>query len=469
VVVFLMVFLSGCAAVGKGYNPPRTQVPASWQGATAGGAAKGADLGQWWRRFQDPVLDDLVTKALAASTDLKTARAQLREARARRDVARAGLGPTVTASASASRSGSDGPGSIDTSGVSTRDLYQAGFDASWEPDVFGGARRGLEAAEADVGASVESLRDVQVSLVAEVARDYTDLRTGEKRLSIAEDNVSAQEELYKLTRWRRQAGLASELDEAQASTLLQQTRASLPALHTAVVEARYSLDILLAVPPGGLQQILKSADGIPKASDRVAVGIPADTLRQRPDVRAAERRLAAQTSRLDQAEAERYPSFRLTGSLGLQAVTLAGLGDTSTHSLLGSITAPIFEAGRIRADIEVQNALLEQARVAYQKTVLTALQDVENALVELSNTGRRRDELSGAVASARQALDLARQQYSAGLVDFQTVLDSERTVLNLEDQLASSTGDHSDALIQLYKALGGGWTPESAAKAQESS
>jgi outer membrane protein TolC len=173
--------------------------------------------------------------------------------------------------------------------------------------------------------------------------------------------------------------------------------------------------------------------------------------------------LAAQTARLDQAEAERYPSFRLAGSLGLQAATLGGLGDTTTHSLLGSITAPIFEAGRIRGDIEVQDALLEQARIAYQKTVLTALQDVENALVELSSSGRRRDELTLAVGSARQALELARHQYSAGLVDFQTVLDSQRTVLGLEDQLASSTGDHSTALIQLYKALGGGWTPGSAA------
>jgi len=454
-VLLAIIPLGGCAISGSDYRPPDTAVPAHWQGPAAPGARDPATLAHWWRRFNDPGLDDLIQKALAASTDLKTAQARLREARARRDLESADLGATVTASASASRSKSGGE--------AAHELYQGGFDASWEPDVFGGVRQGVRAADADVQASLESLRDVRVSLISEVALNYTELRTGEKRLAIAGANLAAQQELYELTRWRRQAGLASELDETQALTLLQQTRAALPSLRTAVVESRYRLDILLALPPGELKRSLTSTGDIPVAGDDVAVGIPADTLRQRPDVRAAERRVEAQTARLDQARAARYPSLRLTGFLGLQAASLGGLSASgaTTNSLLAGVTAPIFESGRIRSNIEVQDAVLEQDRLAYEKAVLDALQEVENALVSVSNFSQRQAELARAGASARQALELARQQYSAGLADFQTVLDSQRTVLSLDDQLATSEGDHSTALIQLYKALGGGWTPSS--------
>jgi multidrug efflux system outer membrane protein len=245
-------------------------------------------------------------------------------------------------------------------------------------------------------------------------------------------------------------------------SLLEQARAALPNLRTAVVEARYRLAILLARPPGELDARLKDTGRIPLADDKVAAGIPADTLRQRPDVRAAERSLAAQTARVGEAEAARYPSFRLSGSLGLQALAASELftGDAVNNSLLAGITAPIFDSGRIRSNIKVQDARLEQARVAYKAAVLTALGDVENALVELDNTRQRREQLSRAAAAARQTLDIARQRYTAGLADFQSVLDSQRTVLSLEDQLVSSTGDFSTTLIRLYKALGGGWTPD---------
>ncbi len=450
----MAIFLGGCAIAGSDYRPPDTVVPPHWQGPAAPGARDAATLADWWRRFNDPVLDDLIQKALAASTDLKTAQARLREVRARRDLASANLGPTVTASATASRSKSGGE--------AAHEQYQGGVDAGWEPDLFGGVRQGVRAADADVQANLESLRDVRVSLISEVALNYTGLRTSEKRLAIAEENLAAQQELYELTRWRRQAGLVSDLDEAQALTLLQQSRASLPSLRTAVVEARHRLDILLALPPGELERTLRSTGNIPVADDKVAVGIPAATLRQRPDVRAAERRLAAQAARLGEARAARYPSLRLTGSLGLRAASLSGLGEAAaTNSLLAGITAPIFDSGRIRSNIEIQDAVLEQDRLAYQGSVLVALQEVENALVSVSNSSRRQAELIRAAASAGQALELARQQYSVGLADFQTVLDSQRTVLNLDDQLATSEGDHSTALIQLYKALGGGWTPQS--------
>lgn len=451
--------LSGCMTVGPDYRPPETGVPPQWSAKTTVAAADMALLAQWWRQYQDPVLDGLVADALAANLDLATATAQLREARARRTLSGAALGPTITATGSGSRT---------TTGVDdnsrTTELYSAGFDASWEPDVFGGLRRGVEAAEADLGASAESLRATQVSLVAEVVLNYVDLRTSERRLAVAEASVAARGETLDLTRWRVQAGLVSALDAAQAQTELESARAAMPALRTAISGAQNRLAVLLGRTPGDLQARLNEA-AIPQTDVSMAVGIPADTLRQRPDVRAAERRLAAQTARLGEAEAARYPSFSLSGSLGLNALSLESLanGASAARSLFAGVTAPIFDSGRIGANIEIQDALLEQARLTYRAAVLGALEDVENALVAVANAGERRHQLAQATAAAREALQIAEHRYASGLTDFLNVLDSQRTLLSLEDQLASSTGDLAIAQIQLYKAVGGGWSPAGAA------
>lgn len=463
--VLLVFALSGCTAVGPDYRPPEAVVPARWQAVDGGQAPDAAILAQWWRQFGDPTLDGLVADALAANTDLATARAQLREARARRELARASLWPSLTGSGSASRSRSG----EETGSGRTGNLFSASLDASWEPDVFGGTRRGLEAAEADLQASGEALRDTRVSLVAEVVGNYLDLRSAERRLAIAEASLTAQAEIYQLTQWRRQAGLVSELDEAQARTSLEQTRAGLPALRTAVVAARHRLAILLGRSPGELDTRLAATGVQPLAADAVAAGIPADTLRQRPDVRAAERRLAAQTARLGEAEAARYPSVALAGSLSLGALKLNRLftGDATGASLLAGITAPIFDAGRIKSNIAVQDAILEQSRLAYRGAVLTALEDVENALTGVANARQRCSELSRAAASARETLAIARDRYAAGLADFQAVLDGQRTQLSLEDALASATGDYGNAQIRLFKALGGGWTPGAAPDQEE--
>ncbi|MFA5081589.1 MAG: efflux transporter outer membrane subunit [Hydrogenophilaceae bacterium] len=454
----VLLALSGCAAVGPDYRAPETAAPAQWQAAHDGGRRDAEILARWWRQFADPVLDGLIADALAVNTDLATAQAKLREARARRDLAKAGLAPSVTLSGSASRSRSSG----ETGSGATHNLFSTGFDASWEPDLFGGARRGLEAAEADLQAGAEGLHDTRVSLVAEVASNYLELRSNEQRLAIAEASLAAQSETYDLTRWRQQAGLVSELDAAQALTALEQTRSGLPGLRTAITGARHRLATLLGRAPAELDARLAATGVIPLAPNAVATGIPADTLRQRPDVRAAERRLAAQTARLGEAEAARYPSFRLTGSLGLDALALNRLfgGNAGSGSLLAGITAPIFDAGRIRSNIAVQDAVLEQSRLAYRSAVLAALEEVENALAGLANLGQQHEQLSRAAASARATLALARNRYAAGLADFQAVLDSQRTQLNLEDQLASATGAYGNAQIRLYKALGGGWTPD---------
>jgi NodT family efflux transporter outer membrane factor (OMF) lipoprotein len=458
--------LSGCAAVGPDYVPPATGVPAGWarlDPATlpVAHAAASGDLGQWWQSLNDPLLSELIDEALQASPDLRSAQARLREARARRAVAAAGQYPGVTASGSASRSrSSEAAGS----GV-TRNFFSAGFDASWELDVFGGVRRSVEAAAADLESAVASLHDTQVSLASEVALTYVGVRAQQTRLGIARSNLASQSETLQLTDWRAQAGLVSSQDVEQARSNREQTRAQIPSLETSLAEAEHRLDFLLGRVPGTLHARLAATGELPAVPGRIAVGIPADTLRQRPDVRAAERRLAAETARVGVAEAARYPSFDLSGSIGLEALTLGGLGDSgAASSLLAGIAGPIFNAGRLRAQVEIQDAVREQAQVTYEQTVLAALQEVENALVALARNRERVEALAIAAESAGNAAQLARQRYSAGLIDFQSVLDTERSVLSTEDSLASSRADSVLALIRLYKALGGGWSPQTATR-----
>lgn len=458
VAALLAVALGGCAAVGPDYSEPQLAVPAGWSAGTGTDAMDAVLLARWWHGFGDPVLDRLVADALAANLDLAQARARLREARARRGVAGAALMPSVDASLSGSRSRSSGQ----SGSGSTRELYSAGFDASWELDVFGGVRRSVEAAQADLEASVESLSDTRVSLAAEVALNYIDLRTAEQRLAIAEESIAYRGENHQIIRWRQQAGLVSELDLAQATTDLESTRAVLPPLRTAVTEAKNRLAVLLGRNPGELESLVHADRPIPLAAGEIVAAIPADTLRQRPDVRVAERRLAAQTARLGEAEAARYPSFRLSGSLGLEALELDALADrdANTRSLFGGITAPVFNAGRIAANIEIQDALVEQARLAYRAAVLAALEEVENALTAVANTDARRAKLAEAAAAARTTLAIAEYRYASGLADFLSVLDAQRTQLSLDEQLAGSTGELARAQIRLYKALGGGWSTE---------
>jgi len=454
--VALMV--SGCAAVGPDYVSPTPDVPAAWQRGdmTAGvtTAETIGDVSQWWLHFSDPRLSELIEQSLRGNTDLRSAQARLREARARRVLAGANLFPTVTTSASARQS----KGSAEVGSGNTTELYSAGFDASWEPDVFGGVRRGTEAAQVDLEASTASLYNTQVSLVAEVARNYVELRAFQTRLAIARNNLASQAETLQLTDWRAQAGLVSSLDVEQARANVEQTRAQIPSLETSLAESEHRLAILLGQAPGALREKLAAPAPIPTVSDQVAIGIPADVLRRRPDVRAAERQLAAETARIGQAEAARYPNFTLSGSIGLEALSLGALGGNAvTRSLLASVRQTIFDAGRLRQQVEIQNAIQERALVSYEAAVLTALQDVENALVSLANSRDRQAALRSAVEAARNAALLARNRYASGLIDFQTVLNTERTVLTIEDSLASAEAEGATALVQLYKALGGGW------------
>ncbi|BAN35509.1 NodT family RND efflux system outer membrane lipoprotein [Sulfuricella denitrificans skB26] len=452
----LLAVLSGCASVGPDYIKPDMGISANWANAsTKSDAAQ--DLSQWWQQLHDPLLSDLIEQSLKASPDLRSAQAKLRESRARRGLAGANQLPTVSASVSESRSKS----SAATGSGLTRELYSAGFDASWEPDIFGGTRRALEASQADLEGSEASLHNTQVSLVAEVALNYVELRAFQARLGIARDNLASQSETLELTGWRAEAGLTSSLDVEQARTNREQTRAQIPALETSLAQAEHRLAILLGQAPGTLHDKLAKPALIPTAPDSVAIGIPADTLRQRPDVRVAERRLAAETARIGETTAALYPGFKLSGSIGWEALSFGALGggDSLARSLLGSVATTLFDGGRIRQRIEIQNAVQEQALVNYEKTVLSALEEVENALVSHANSRKREQALREAADAAHNAVLMAHHRYSTGIIDFQKVLDTERTLLTVQDSLKVTEAESISTLIRLYKALGGGWKP----------
>jgi len=456
----LAILFAGCAAVGPDYVLPETPAPAAWSATLKGGLIaeeiNPRTLASWWTVLKDPVLSSLIERAVEANLDLGEARARVREARARVGVSEAGLFPIIGASGSASQRRS----SEETGSGGTRELYAVGFDASWELDLFGAKRRAIEAAQAELQASEEDLRDVLVSLLAEVALNYVQARRLQTRLTIAQANLDAQEETYNIAQWRFQAGLTTQLDVEQARYNLEQTRSQIPALQTGLEQAKNRLAVLLGQHPGSLEDVLAERKAIPVTPLEVAVGVPADALRQRPDVRRAERRLAAQTAQIGVATAELYPKLSLIGSIGLEALSLGNLFSSGarTFSIGSSMAWTIFDFGRIRGNIEVQTALQEQAMISYEAAVLAALEEVENALVAYADEQVRRRSLLEATQAAQSVVDLARDQYSSGLIDFQVVLDAQRSLLSLQDQLAVSEGQVTSNLISLYKALGGGWT-----------
>ena len=433
---------------------PQAPVPATWFSlATPPPVPQPASsLALWWQRFNDEPLAALIARSLLANTDVRSAQAALLQARALRDVKAAGLGPSLSAAASAQRSQTGRNAAVNN--------FQAGFDASWEPDVFGGKRSALNAAQADARAAEASLANVQVSLAAEVAVTYMDLRGLQARLAIARSNLATQAETLQIIRWRAQAGLASSLDVEQAVAASEQTRALIPALQTSAAQDLSSLAVLAGLAPGALQDTLGAA-AVPQPASDLALAFPADTLRQRPDVRAAEQRISAALARVSQADAARYPGFQISGSLGLSALTPGSLGSSASvaRALLASVSVPLFDGGALRAQVRAQEAVLEQARVSYQAAVLGALKDVEDALVSLQGNRERLSSLQAAADAAFNADLLARQRYTSGLIDFISVLETQRTLLATQDSVASTRASLSADHVRLYKALGGGWTP----------
>ncbi len=458
--------LVGCTAISPAAPmSARLELPQTWSASSQVGAADSTAtavasptaLANWWTRFNDPLLVTLIDDALSTNTSIVSAIAALAQARAIASVQEAALLPGVRSSAS-----------TQTSRIGIRDgnssnAFKAGFDASWEPDIFGGKRAAISAAQADTQESVANLGNIQVSIAAEVALNYTQLRGLQARLVIAAANLKNQEETLQIAEWRTQAGLSTALDFEQARAAAAQTSAQIPTLQNAAAQAEHSLSVLTSRPPAALHERLSATTAQnAKAlmiTDELVLAFPAETLRQRPDVRAAEARVTAASQRVLQADATRYPSFQLSGSLGLSALTLGTLthGSSVIAALLGSVSAPIFDGGAAQAQVRAQRAALEQAAAAYNATILAALKDVQDSLVALRSDRERLQNLRIAAQAAENASVLANHRYGSGLIDFQVVLDTQRTVLSTQDGVASASADINADHVRLYKALGGGW------------
>lgn len=462
-----LVLLAGCT-VGPDYSKPEIQASSGFENASA--AASGsfasvtstdpADLREWWKSLGDPMLDSLIERGMAQSPDVRLALARLREARAQRGVSESRAYPVLDAVGGYSRSrGSEnafGPG-----GAPGRvsNLFTAGLDAGWEIDVFGGVRRGIEAADADLEASEWSRRDVLVTLTSEIARNYVEYRGFQKRMEVLEEAVRVQAETQQVAKVRLDAGIAPELDYAQATALLESRRSLVPVVAIQMQQSLHRLGVLLGGMPTSLREELAAKGAIPSTPPRVPVGLPTDLLQRRPDIRRAERELASATARIGVTTADLYPKFTLTGTLGMQADAFNTWGSLTSHywSIGPGVRWNAFDAGRIRNNIEAADARAQQSLAMYDKTILSAFEEVENRLVAFTQEQSRWNSLRDAVAANQRAVDLATDLNRAGIRDFLNVLDSQRALYDTQDQLVQSEVSVTTGLIALYKSLGGGW------------
>ncbi len=457
--LLLAAALSGCVMADRPAGG--VVVPTQWQhDPSRAGALDTAALANWWKRFRDPVLDQLVARAFESNTDLRTTVVRVEESRARRGVTKAALLPSLNGSSGARHSWTrDSRTGVDIHSHS--ESYSGSLDAGWEIDWFGKLRKELKAADAEVAAAEENRRAMEVAVSAEVADAYVALRVAEAQLRVIRRSVATSEETAEMTRWQEQAGEGTALATQQARASLGQSRASIPGVEQSIGQAKDRLALLVGVAPGMLNGLLAKGGGVPKAPAKLATGIPADTLRNRPDIRSAEHSLMAAAARTRAAELEQLPSLSLSGSVGLEALTTGTIfsPELAAASAAGQLTAPIFNGGRIRETIRLQSAQEKQALIAWEASVLGALSEVEDALIAVKKSDERLALLADATQAAREAESLARLNFQAGQVDLLDVLVAQRTLLNLEESQAIAEGNRASAHIQLYKALGGGWTP----------
>lgn len=461
--VFLSIWISGCTMVGPEYKQVQPGTSENWQARMEKGleSVRPEDdrLARWWDVFDDPLLSRLEKRAVQGNLELKTALSRLRQARLGRGVSESGLSPSLDAGGRAQRQKTSE--SVPSgSGGEAQAYYLSQFDASWELDLFGGIRRSVQAAQAGIEASRANLGDVLTSLMAEVALNYTQVRTYQHRLRITRANIKTQTKTYELNRSRYRSGLIDELAVQQSLRNLERTRSTVSSLQSGLKTVKNRLAVLLGLEPGALEKELAAVEPIPGVPARVAVGIPAEAMRRRPDIRRAERELAAQTARIGEATAELYPKFHLLGTIGLEALD-AGGDFLSAQSRLWRIgpgmSWNIFQGRRIRLNIELETEKQKMAMLAYKSAVLHARQEIENALTAYAKEQMRQESLEKAVAAAKRTEFLARDRYKAGLVGFYNVLDAQRSLLELEDELIRSKGEVASNLAALYKALGGGW------------
>ncbi len=457
----LLLVAAACRAVGPDHETPKMALPERWHEQSGPAVESGpSELAQWWRRLNDPLLDSLVSRATAQSLELMEALSRVREARALRGAAKADLYPTVDAALEYERArASERTAFGRIAQLGDTDFHSAGFDASWEVDLWGRVRRSVEAAGAEVDVTIENARDVAVTVAAEVALTYVELRAFQRRVAIAKSNVELQDRTLELARARFESGLVSELDVAQAAANRETTRSRVPALEAGLRAAENRLAVLLGQAPGTLAEELAEARPIPVPPPTVAAGVPADLLRRRADVRRAERVLAAETARVGVAEGDLYPRLSLNGFVGLQAEALKDIGasGSDTFGFGPSVRWNLFDRARVNRQVEAQDARREQARLRWELAVLRALEETENALTAFAREQSRRDALVAATEQALRAAEIARTEYREGLTDFQAVVDSERSLAVLDDELAQSSAAITRSLIAAYKALGGGW------------
>jgi multidrug efflux system outer membrane protein len=477
-VLFAVVpVLAGCA-LGPEYRRPQVAVPPQWTVSSARGmSTQSAPPDEWWSSFQDQELNSLIARAIEKNLDLNLALERVKEARAARGIVRSDYFPSIDAGVSATRirggfsqgvihevpSSANSNGSPSLISPFETNVFQGSLAAFWELDVFGGTRRGVQAASADVTAAEENRRDVLVMLLGDVGQVYAQLRGFQRRLEIANENITTQQDTLDLTTAREKAGLATELDVSRAAAQLESTRAAVPTFLIGIDVSIHRLSVLLGQEPGSLRSELEKPSAIPSAGPDVGVGLPSDLLERRPDIRRAEAQLAAATARIGEAKAELVPRFVLTGTAGNQATQIQNLtlGAGNFYGVGPGITLPLFTAGRIRSNIAVQTARQRGAVISYRSAILKALEEVQNALITYSQEQERRDRLNQAVQQSQLAVDLAKEQYTGGLADFLSVLDAQGQLYTSEDQFVQSEIGVTMNLVGLYRALGGGWNANS--------
>jgi multidrug efflux system outer membrane protein len=467
--LFAALLLSGCPAVGPDYEPPQMPVPRQWSETTAATPLHAQQPDQWWKAFNDPVLDQLIGEAIASNLDLKLALERVKDARALRSATIAAGLPSLDAKSNVSRRFNNTSAPAGTSavgggfGVGNQfiNIFQLGFDAQWELDFFGGVRRAVEAADATIGVEQENSRDVLVTLQGEVARNYIELRANQRLAAITRENLHAQQETQELTQIRQQSGLASMLEVTQAQAQAATTEAQLPNYEAAAKQSMHALSVLLGREPGALAIRLDQKGAIPTVAANPITNLPSELLQRRPDIRRAERQLAVANASVGVATAELYPKINLAAFIGLQNTTITDFTPIGkSWSAAGSLTMPIFNWGKLNANIRSKKAQFEQAFLSYQSTVLLAFKEVEDALIAYRKEQERRKALQQAVAANRLAVQLANERYQKGLTSFLDVLTSQSALYQTQSDLASSESRLAGNLVALYKALGGGWQTE---------
>ncbi len=459
------LLLPGCTKVGPDYVAPTLdqdiQVDVA-EGEYLGVLPEQADIRNWWQVFDDQILTDLINEAVANNLDIRMALSRLDESRARLGISNADFMPTGGAGAGTTR----GRGSEAATGVaqSIYNQYGVSMDASWEIDIWGKVRRGVEASSAEYQASEEETNDVLITICADVARLYFTIRTLQSRVTITTNNIANQEKIVQLTQDRFDAGIGSTLELAQATRVYATSQSSLPPLRTSLAENINSLSVVLGQQPGYVNDKLAPLDLVPLPPSNVAIGIPAEQIRNRPDVRQAERQLAAQTARIGVAKADLYPSLALNGSVGTSSLSGGDLftGGSSLFSFGPTLKLNLFNRKAIRDQIKVEDARTEQALANYEKILLLAVKDVEDSLVAYHEQQLQLTSLDQAQLAGQTAMAKSQDLYTSGLIGFQNVLDAERALLEVENAYEDGRGNTSILLVRLYRSLAGGWAPEGA-------